>query len=290
MCAAILATLAWYATTRQDGMALEDSQPQATEVTSRMSEGSVSTSLASASAATTMPFDWSCLHKDSDGHLSYVVDGQTLSRMGVDVSEHNGTIDWQAVAKAGVTFAYVRVGYRGTDAGNIVADPNFRENLRDARDAGIKVGVYFYSAAKSADEAREEASFTLDKLGDTKLDYPVAFDLEPSDISGGRISDASAEQLSQAAQAFCETITAGGYDAVVYGNQYDLAELDFKSLYQYGFWYAEYDVDAPTADVNFSFWQYTKKGKVDGIDTNVDIDLDLTPVVAAGSDGTGAEG
>lgn len=286
VCAAILATIAWFATASMGGEDTDQPVEAPAQVESHMSDDAVSTALATASAATVSPYSWSNIQRDANGHLAYVVDGQKLSRLGIDVSEHNGDIDWEAVARAGVQFAYVRVGYRGTDAGNIVPDPNLRENLRDARAAGLKVGAYFYSSAKSADEAREEAEFTLKKLDGLTLDYPVAFDLEPSDITDGRISDATAEQLSEAAQAFCETITAGGYASVVYGNQYDLAEMDYQSLYRYGFWYAEYDVDAPTSTMNFALWQYTKKGTVDGIETSVDMDLDLTPAAAAAAAGT----
>ena len=210
-----------------------------------------------------------------DGYLAYVKDGELLSKLGVDVSEHNGEIDWNRVKGAGVQFAYIRVGYRGSHAGNVVADARFAENIVAARQAGLAVGVYFFSQAKTEEEAREEADFAAKRLAGSDVEYPIAFDMEPDAEGADRISTLSGRELTAVATAFCEQCEKNGYHAVVYGNRYDLSQYDLKQLAAYGFWYAEYS-SKPTSSLRFGIWQYTKAGSVDGIEREVDIDLDLT--------------
>ena len=227
-------------------------------------------------------FDWSRLDRSDPNHYSYQVDGNTVSKLGVDVSEHQGEINWEKVKADGVSFAYLRLGYRGTVAGNIVVDSLFRKNLRDAKAAGLKVGAYFYSQATTTGEAEEEADFVLKRLDGNKLDYPVAFDLEPSDVMAGRSSELSADELAQVALAFCKRIEQGGYTAIVYGNQVDLGYYDLEQLSSYGYWYAEYG-STPSMKLRFALWQYSNAGTINGINGPVDIDLDLSDLLRGGS-------
>lgn len=97
---------------------------------------------------------------------------------GVDVSEHQGTIDWQQVKDAGFEYAILRVGYRGMTEGGLNVDSTFEQNYQGATAAGLKVGVYFFSQAITQEEAREEAQYVLDTLDGRELDYPVVFDWE----------------------------------------------------------------------------------------------------------------
>ena len=225
------------------------------------------------------PYDWSRL-QTKDGHLAYVKDGQTLSKLGIDVSEHNGDIDWEKVADDGVQYAYIRAGYRGSQTANVVSDARFSENFTDARLAGLPVGVYFYSMATTEAEAREEAEYTCNLLDGAHIDYPIAFDMEPDNDDSDRIQGMTSQEYTTVAWAFCDECERRGYSAVVYGNQYELSLYDRSRLAPFGFWYAEYESD-PSSPLRFGMWQYTKTGRVKGIQGNVDIDLDLTDALAA---------
>ena len=215
------------------------------------------------------PYDWSNVREDENGYLAYYKDGRKVSEAGVDVSEHDGEIDWEAVRASGIDFAMIRLGYRGYSQGTIALDSYFLANLEGATKAGLKVGVYFFSQATSADEAREEAAFVTKTLADAgaTLAYPVVFDEEP--ITNGdvaRTDGMASEQFSANAAAFCQAVQQAGYEAAIYGNQHDLAKLDLAGeLANYPVWYAEYGVDEPTGQVDFTMWQYTDSGTVDGI-------------------------
>lgn len=224
------------------------------------------------------PLDWSNLSTDDKGRLAYVVNGEKLSRVGVDVSSHQGQIDWQQVAADGIGFAYVRVGYRGSSSGQVQADDRASENISGARDAGLSVGAYFYSQATTEDEAREEADFVAQSLAGTQLDLPVAFDHERSADGTGRADDLSGTAATLVARAFCDQIRKAGYEATVYGNAPDLARFDLTQLPE-GLWLAQYAA-RPTTSLRFAYWQFSNVGQVAGISTNVDLDLDLTVALA----------
>lgn len=227
----------------------------------------------------TSAYNWDRLGTDDNGHFVYVQGGEIVSRVGIDVSEHNGTIDWDAVAGDGIEFAYLRIGYRGTVEGNITADKQFEDNLSGARGADLDIGVYFFSQAINEDEAREEADWVIERLGDFVPTYPIVFDMEASTTGGDRIANLTNDQATAIAVAFCKEIESEGYQACVYGSRADLARYDLSKLYKYGFWYAEY-ADQPTMALRYGIWQYTNSAEVDGIDGDVDLDLDLTSVLA----------
>ena len=208
---------------------------------------------------------------NNNGFLSYQDETYT-SQIGVDVSSHQQQIDWQAVAGCGVEFAFIRIGYRGYTEGAIQEDTFFRQNLSDARSAGLKLGVYFFSQAITLDEAAEEAQFVLDTLDGAALDYPVMFDWEDIDAES-RSDGMDRLLLTELALTFCDHIEAGGYRAGVYFNQrFGYEELNLKSLQRYSFWLAEYN-PTPTFAYAFEFWQYSAEGTVAGIDAPVDLNV-----------------
>ncbi len=225
--------------------------------------------------------DWTCLTKNDYGLYQYVKDGVTLSEAGIDVSEHDGEIDWAQVKAAGVDFAMVRAGYRGYGQGTLNLDNYFLANVSGAYAAGLKVGVYFFSQAITAEEAAEEAEYVINSLSslNVELSYPIVFDEEPiTDGNEARTDGLSAEQYNANALAFCKRVEQSGYSAMVYGNQYDLAKFDLDGdLASYPVWYAEYGVNRPTADVpNFTIWQYSESGSIPGITTSDgQVDLDI---------------
>lgn len=223
--------------------------------------------------AEVVSYDWSCLHAEGDRY-SYVVDGQVKSKLGIDVSEFQGSIDWDAVAQDGISFAYVRVGNRGAETGTLYADELFEDNLSGAQAAGLPCGVYYFSQAINEDEAREEAQFVLDALGGRSLEYPIAYDCE--EVSGlqSRIEALSVDQMTANAKAFCEVIAAAGYKAIIYGNANDFARYNVQELNAYPFWYAGYN-ELPYGATTFMLWQYTDGASVSGVPTACDVSIQI---------------
>ena len=221
------------------------------------------------------PYDWTALMTNTQGRKYYYPDGRLSSRTGIDVSDYNGEVDWQAVAGDGIEFAIVRVGYRGYTEGGLFEDGQFAANADGALSAGVPLGAYFFSSAVNEDEAAEEARYVLELLDGRSLSYPIAFDQEQVSSSAGRANNLGGSQYTANAQAFCETIQEAGYQAMVYGNQHHLALLDLDELSSYPVWYAEYDVQEPTGQVDFTFWQYSTAGSVDGVEGSVDLDIEF---------------
>lgn len=190
------------------------------------------------------PYDWNNL-STANNRYSYSVDGVTQSKLGIDVSDNQGSIDWRQVAGDGIQFAIIRAGYRGTTEGNIYVDANFADNLQGAQAAGLQTGVYFFSQATTEDEAREEADFVIKNLAGAKLAYPIVFDAESGTSSGTRTSGLTRDQMTTIAQAFCARVQAAGYSAAIYGNAQDLSRYTLSTLQQsYPVWFAEYGAGA----------------------------------------------
>lgn len=226
--------------------------------------------LRSCSTAQKSPYDWANLSTNGSFY-AYTENGQVVSSVGVDVSDHQGQIDWNAVAQSGVEFAFVRVGRRGTTEGSLYADKRYRENIQQAQQAGLTVGAYFFSQATTEDEARQEAAYLRQLLEGLELTGPVAFDLEVTPDS--RISNLTQKQASACARAFCQEVADLGTGPILYGNKQDLQLFDRDLLRTYPIWYAEYHTAAPASTLPFTYWQYTESGQVPGISTPVDVNL-----------------
>ena len=212
-----------------------------------------------------------------DGEAFYVENGflryrDAGSMVGIDVSEHQGEIDWQAVHDAGVEFVILRAGYRGYGQGTLQEDAFFRVNYEGARAAGLKIGAYFFSQALNSSEAREEAEYICDLLADCTLELPVFFDWETVD-GAERISSADGIPITQCAVAFCKAVQERGYEAGVYFNQiYGYTYLNLAQLQDYTLWLAEYGT-TPSFYYHFDYLQYSDAGSVPGISGAVDLDL-----------------
>ena len=212
---------------------------------------------------------------DEKGYMHYYDDGELCSYVGVDVSDFNGYIDWQAVKASGVDFAMLRIGGRGYgEAGNLYDDTYLRDNLRRAKQAGLDVGAYFFSQAVTAEEAEEEAEYALSLLKGTSLDYPLAFDWELiGGDEGARTDNISPEVLTQCARAFCDKIKKAGYTPALYtGSQLAYYKYDLSQLSDVDIWYAFYN-DTPDFYYNYTIWQYSSAGTVEGIEGNVDLNI-----------------
>lgn len=227
---------------------------------------------APSASAYVSPYDWSGLAEEN-GRFAYAEDGETRSLTGIDVSEHQGAIDWNAVASDGIGFAFIRIGNRGATEGAIYLDERYVENMNGATEAGIPVGVYFFSQAVTAEEAREEADFVLAMLGDTELAYPVVYDHEPVSGIEGRADGLSRAQMTENARAFCSRISEAGFEPMIYGNKRDIARFDLSQLEGIDVWFAEYGAAPPSGQFDFTIWQYTNDGAVAGVSTAVDLNI-----------------
>lgn len=194
------------------------------------------------------------------------------SKVGIDVSKWNGEIDWDKVRNAGVQYAIVRAGYRGSKSGSLVEDPFFEANMKGAAASGMPVGIYFFTQAVNEVEAVEEASVVLSLIRDYKIDYPVFIDTEGAG-GEGRADGMDPETRTLVCEAFCRTIENAGYDAGVYAsrNWYN-NNLYTQRLENYVIWLAEYR-SVPLYQGYYRMWQYTSKGRIDGISGNVDMNI-----------------
>ena len=208
---------------------------------------------------------------DSRERMTYQGGAKTLT--GIDVSEHQYDIDWKKVAADGIDFAMIRVGYRGSTAGGLYLDEYFEKNITGAHNAGIPVGVYFYSQAVTPEEAREEADFVLENIRGRHVTFPVVFDWEIVGGSEARTYAVSRRELCDCTRAFCDAVSEAGYDPMIYFTRY-LAYRKYilRNLADYGFWYAEYEPQ-PRIAFDFDIWQYSETGEVDGIEGKVDLNL-----------------
>lgn len=194
------------------------------------------------------------------------------SKVGIDVSKWNGEIDWDRVRNAGVEFAIIRAGYRGSVTGSLIEDPCFKTNIRGAAASGLPVGVYFFTQAVNEVEAVEEASAVLQLVREYNLEYPIFIDTEGAG-GNGRADNLDVDTRTRVCEAFCRTVTNAGYTAGVYGsrNWYN-HYLQTRQLEQYCIWLAEYR-SVPLYLGYYQMWQYSSKGSVDGIAGNVDMNV-----------------
>ena len=227
--------------------------------------------------------------KTEDGRFEYVSENGAEVLTGIDVSEHQLYPDWDKVAADGIDFAMIRLGYRGSSEGMLYKDPIFRYNLIKATNAGLKVGVYFFSQATCRAEAVAEAYYVVAVLEEfkDKITMPVVFDWEETGSDTSRTKGLSGEIVSDCAMYFTDIIREAGYEPCVYFNRhmgyylYNLGQLPDVT-----FWFAG-EGDYSDFYYEHSLWQYTFTGQVDGISGDVDINLYVAPPAEKDIDETG---
>lgn len=209
--------------------------------------------------------------------LQYYFDGngKLSSCTMIDVSTYNGDIDWNAVKAAGVDYAIIRVGYRGYGTARLVQDRRFEQNMRGAINAGIRVGAYIVTQAVNTEEAVEEASFIVEKCRGYNVTLPLAIDVEwaGNSYEEGRANSISASTRTDVINAFARTVMNSGYAAMAYANK-DWFENKIYSGNLFSsckIWLAQYRNTEYTYGGRVNMWQYTSKGRVDGINGDVDI-------------------
>lgn len=216
----------------------------------------------------------------ADANLKYYNEnGKSASIEGIDVSAYSDDIDWKKVKESGIDFAMIRVGGRGYgESGQLYTDERALEYINGAKEEGIKVGAYFFSQAISTEEAIEEADYVKTVLGDIKLDYPVAYDWEIIKDDDARTDSVSASQATECARAFCDRIKEHGYTPILYSPSRELYfKYDLSRLADIDIWYCEY-ANVPTFYYEFSMWQYSATGTIDGIEGAVDLNICFTNV------------
>lgn len=219
------------------------------------------------------PIEPSEIVKDGSGFVKYVGNDGLESKIGIDVSEYQGVIDWEKVKGAGVEFAIIRAGYRTYGGGVVTLDNSLITNIDGANAAGIDVGVYFFSQAITTEEAIEEADAILNAVAGRKITYPIVFDWEIIYDDTARTDKMTVEGLADCCVAFCERVKSAGYTPMVYQNaSTSTYKLDLPRIKDYDFWLAEY-TDFPTFYYEYDMWQYTSEGKVPGIEGNVDMNI-----------------
>ncbi len=199
-------------------------------------------------------------------------EGESIT--GIDVSYHQKDIDFKKVKASGVDFVIVRMAYRGYGTGKIADDTHAITYLDQACEAGLKVGVYFFSQALTPEEAEEEALYLLELIRDRDITMPVVYDWEKvSGVENTRTENMDRETLTQCAKVFLETVENAGYDAMLYFNRRQAKTLlDLSQLKEYDFWLAAY-TDRMEFPYKIKMWQYTNTGRVPGIEGDCDINI-----------------
>ena len=195
---------------------------------------------------------------------------------GIDVSKYQSGLDWDKIKKSGVSFVIIRIGYRGYGAeGKLVKDPMFEEHFTNARNAGLKVGVYFFTQAMNEAEAQEEAEGCNWALNGRMLDYPIFYDTEASTAPGGtgRADGLGVEDRTKCAIAFCERVKELGYKPGVYASTtWYRKRVDYNTLRsRYTIWNAHYGVSS--SPIGCDLWQGTEKARINGYSGELDANI-----------------
>lgn len=208
--------------------------------------------------------------KITNGKMTYYEGNKKLSRLGVELSEENGVVDFEALKQSGIDFVMLRVGSRGYETGLIKQDEKFTDNIAAAMDAGLEVGVYFCSQAISAEEAVQEAEFVENALLSYRITYPVAFRMDSIVNDAARTDILDEEQKTQVAEAFLHDMERAGYSVILYGSkEWLLTEiLPEELLEDIDVWLTE-QTAIPEYPYQFKMWEYAGGESVNGVQGEV---------------------
>lgn len=222
-------------------------------------------------------YDWNALQRNEQ--FLFYEDENYTSRIGIDVSSHQKDIDWAQVKQAGISFAFIRAGYRGYSTGSLNKDEKFDQNMEGAISNGIDVGIYVFSQAVTIEEAAQEADLAIEAAKNYNLQLPIVFDLEEgvAEVTQ-RVSSIDRQEKTQMAVTFMNRVREAGYQPMIYGSTGLMESLfDLQYLQDYPFWVAEYDSSIPHYVYEFDYWQYTSTATLPGISTNVDMNIQFIP-------------
>jgi len=213
----------------------------------------------------------------ASGQIEFIGEGYDIQR-GIDISEHQKYIDWNTVARSGIDYAYIRIGWRGYTEGGLYQDEYFESNIKGALNAGLQVGVYMFSQAITVQEAIEEAEFVLERIAGYNVTMPVVFDWEKVEDPNARTADLSVATRTDCAVAFCETVKNAGYTPCVYFNRnIGYYGFDLTRLTDYDFWFSLPEQGFPNFYYACDMWQYSFTETVPGIEGPTDMNLRFIP-------------
>lgn len=205
--------------------------------------------------------------------LAYYADGKTYSYVGADLSKYNGEVDFAALKQSGISYVMLRLGMRGYGSGQIQLDEKFADYIAKAEEAGLDVGVYFYSQAVTEEEAAEEANFVIQNLAGHPITYPVAFDMEYVANDTARIEALTREEKTKMAKTFLDTVKNAGYKPMVYGTkEWLIKQVDLTKLTDYDIWLSQQE-ETPDYPYQFQMWQYSREGRLNGADGDVNLNI-----------------
>lgn len=190
--------------------------------------------------------------------------------IGIDISKWQGEVDFEKVKNTGVEFVILRMGVMKNKDTPLTIDNTFETNYKNAKEAGLKVGVYIYSESNTIDKAVENAEFVIENLKGDKIDFPVCFDWECWAYFNEL--EINLYKLNEMYDAFSNKLKDAGYDTMLYASENYLNNtwLDLKD---YTIWAAKYSSKKPSISRDYILWQNTDKGRVDGIEGNIDFDI-----------------
>ncbi len=186
----------------------------------------------------------------------------------IDVSKWQEDIDWKKVKEAGIDYVMMRLGtQKAVDKGSVL-DSYFEKNIKGAQDAGIKVGVYYFSYANDIEDAKEQAEWVVEQLKDYKIDLPVSFDWECWKYLNE--FEINLHEFNEMGRAFLKILEDNGYTAMNYGSKSYLENV--WDIDEYKVWLAHY-TEKTSYEKDYLIWQFSDKGRIPGINGNVDLDF-----------------
>ena len=205
--------------------------------------------------------------------MKYYENGKNISYMGVDISKETGLVDFVKLKNAGVQFVMIKVGARGYGNGQLTVDDTFTDYIQKASEAGLDIGVYFYSQAITKEEALEEANLVYENIKDYHLVYPIAFDMEKVSGDAARTDFLTREEKSNLALVFLDALKNVGYKGIIYGNkEWLIKEINLSTVGAYDIWLSQ-EGEKPDYPYKYSMWQYTQSGTIDGINGDANLDI-----------------
>lgn len=205
--------------------------------------------------------------------MKYYENGKNISYMGVDISKETGLVDFVKLKNAGVQFVMIKVGARGYGNGQLTVDDTFTDYIQKASEAGLDIGVYFYSQAITKEEALEEANLVYENIKDYHLVYPIAFDMEKVSGDAARTDFLTREEKSNLALIFLDALKNVGYKGIIYGNkEWLIKEINLSTVGTYDIWLSQ-EGEKPDYPYKYSMWQYTQSGTIDGINGDANLDI-----------------
>ena len=205
--------------------------------------------------------------------LKFYSNGRLSSKFGVDISKDQANIDFKKVADQGVDFVMLQLGARGYSSGKIILDGSFSDKMKSVQEAGLGIGVYFYSQAITKEEAVEEANYVIAATAGYQVIYPVVFYTEELFNDSARTDTINNEKLTDCAVAFCDTVKKSGYIPMICADERQFAKrVDMTRLTSYEWWLRDTD-EKSDFPYKYSIRQYSNTGRIDGIEGDVNLDI-----------------